>query len=70
MAAINQISSQCAAPWGKRSHDRGGEAMTPMTIPAMPGTAMEPEDSMLVRMNARLPRARLSIGMGACMPGL
>ncbi len=39
--------------------------MMPMTMPAMPGTSIELDDSMDVRMKARVPSARLSIVTGA-----
>jgi hypothetical protein len=39
--------------------------MTPIETPAIPGTAIEPADSMDERMYASVPRARLSMGTGA-----
>jgi len=39
--------------------------MMPMTIPAMPGTSIELDDSMDARMYASVPSARLSMAEGA-----
>jgi hypothetical protein len=43
--------------------------MLPMTTPAVPGTTIEPDISMDVRMNASVPSARVSIETGTvdCM---
>jgi hypothetical protein len=64
-AANSQIPSQCADQRGKDTMIAAMTPMTPMTMPAMPGTSMELDDSMELRMKSKVPSARLSMAAGA-----
>ncbi len=62
--ANTQIDSQCGAHRGVAATIAASTPMLPMTTPAVPGTTIEPDISMDVRMNASVPSARVSIETG------
>jgi hypothetical protein len=63
--APSQMPSQWGAQRGSDTTTAASRPTMPMTMPDMPGTSMELEDSMEARMYASVPSARLSIAAGA-----